>query len=118
MKKVISFLVLALISIYLVTCSKGNQQIKKEATTNEIIEIVYNQLPKELKDTIDFDLEKIKIDKYILKDGTGVIYDKSYIGKEVYDIEFIIKDKSVMPENRIVIATLDDYKVIGYGYVG
>lgn len=94
-----------------------NQQVKKEVTSNEIIEVVYNQLSKEEKETIDFDLDKTKINKYILKDGSSTIYDDSYIGKEVYDIEFTIKEKGVMPNNRIVFASLDDYKIIGYGIV-
>lgn len=117
MKKVISFLILAIISANLVGCYKDNQQVKKEATPNEIIEIIYNQLSKEEKETIDFDLEKTKINKSILKEGIGDIYDKSYIGKEVYNIEFTLKAKNVKPNNRIVFATLGDYKVIGYGYV-
>lgn len=117
MKKAVCFLILAIILVYLFGCSRDNQQVKKEATLDEIIEIVYNQLPKDEKEIIDFDLEKTKINKYTLKEGSGVIYDKSYIGKEIYYIEFIIKEEGVFPNNRIVFATLDDYKVIGYGYV-
>jgi len=47
----------------------------------------------------------------------GAITDKHYIGKEVYEIEFTIKDKSVRPINRIVFAATENYKIIGYGYV-
>lgn len=47
----------------------------------------------------------------------GNISDKSYIEKEVYVINFTIKDKNTKPNNRIVYATLDENKVIGYGYV-
>ena len=126
MKKVIYFLILCIISVGVIGCSKQNRavnnslpnvQVKKQATSNEIIQIVYNQLPKKLKETIDFDLKEIKINKVILKSGMGKIDDKSYIGKEIYDIEFTIKDKYVRPNNRIVFATLNDYQIIGYGYV-
>ena len=44
----------------------------------------------------------------------GIINDKSYIGKEVYLIDFPTKSISVP---IIVYASLDDYKIIGYGYV-
>jgi len=126
MKKIISFSILCAISVGLIGCSEDNQtvnnslqneQVKKQATSNEIIEIVYNQLPKELKETINFDLKEIKINKITLKDSMGSIVDTSYIGKEVYDIEFTINDKTVLPNNRIVFATLEEYKIIGYGFV-
>lgn len=122
MKKVLSILILCIISVGLIGCSEDNQTVNdslpnKQVTNNEIIEIVYNQLPKELKETIIFDLKKIKINKIILNEGMGDIPDTSYIEKEVYDIEFTIKNKNVLPNNRIVFATLEDYKLIGYGYV-
>lgn len=122
MKKIISFLILCIVSVGLIGCSEDNQTVNdslqnKEVTNNEIIEIVYNKLPKELKETINFDLKEIKINKLILNEGIGNITDTSYIGKEVYDIEFTIKNTSTLPNNRIVFATLEDYKLIGYGYI-
>lgn len=126
MKKVISFLILCIISVGLIGCSEDNktvnnslpnEQVKKQVTSNEIIEIIYDQLPKERKEAINFDLKEIKINKIILTDRMGAITDKHYIEKEVYEIEFTIKDKSVRPINRIVFATLENYKIIGYGYV-
>ena len=124
--KIISFLILCIISVALIGCSKenktvdnslSNKQVEKQVTSNEIAEIVYNQLPKEKKEEINFDYEQIDIDKIILKDNMGNISDKSYIEKEVYIINFTIKDTNTKPNNRIVFATLDEYKVIGYGYV-
>ena len=91
--------------------------MKKQVTSNEIIQIVYNQLPEERKEAVNFNLKEIKINKIILIDRMGAITDKHYIGKEVYEIEFTIKDKSVRPINRIVFAATENYKIIGYGYV-
>ncbi len=45
----------------------------------------------------------------------GNIYDKDYIGKEIYLIDFPTNSNS-MPNNMIVYASLD-YKIVGYGYV-
>lgn len=127
MKKVICFLILCIISFGFGGCSKAKQtennslqtnQVKKQLTSNEIIEIVYNQLPKEQKEDIDFDLKEAKINKIILKDSMGGgTYFKSYIGKEVYEIEFKRKAKNVQPDNKTVFASIEDYKLIGYGYV-
>ena len=115
MKKIVSFLIFSVITISLIAYFKNNQRVLKEPFTNDIIKIVYNQLPEEQKESID--LAQTKIHKSILKDGTGSIYDKSYIGEEVYTIDFTVKEKNVIPNNKTLFATLDDYKVIGYGYV-
>jgi len=119
MKKVISFLILCIILVGLIGCSKGNQneQTKRLLTSDEIIKIVFEQFPKERKEAITFDLKEIKLNKIILEEKMGSITDKHFIGKEVYEIEFTIKDKSVRPTNRFVFATLENYKIIGYGYV-
>lgn len=125
MKKIISFLILFVVSVGLIGCSEKNEtrgnlpsdeQVETQVT-NEIVKIVYNQLPKEQKEEINFDNEQINIDKIILKENMGNISDKSYIEKEVYVINFTIKDKNTTPNNRIIYATLDEYNVIGYGYV-
>ncbi|MGT2615053.1 hypothetical protein [Clostridium perfringens] len=126
MKKIISFLILCVISVGLIGCSKdnktvdnplSNKQVEKQVTYNEIAKTVYNQLPKEQKEEINLDYKQIDIYKTILKENMGNISDKSYIEKEVYVINFTIKDKNTKPNNRIVYATLDENKVIGYGYV-
>ena len=126
MKKIISFLILCVISVGLIGCSKdnktvdnllSNKQVEKQVIYNEIAKTVYNQLPKEQKEEINLDYKQIDIDKTILKENMGNISDKSYIEKEVYVINFTIKDKNTKPNNRIVYATLDENKVIGYGYV-
>ncbi|EOU1648721.1 MAG: hypothetical protein E7H79_01330 [Clostridium perfringens] len=126
MKKIISFLILCVISVGLIGCSKdnktvdnllSNKQVEKQVIYNEIAKTVYNQLPKEQKEEINLDYKQIDIDKTILKENMGNISDNSYIEKEVYVINFTLKDKNTKPNNRIVYATLDENKVIGYRYV-
>jgi hypothetical protein len=75
---------------------------------------VWNQL--DVKD-IEFVREDSTIHKIILNDKPGTrISDSNYMGKEVYIIDFLTTMKS-MPNNRIVYASIDDYKIIGYGLV-
>lgn len=91
MKKIISFLILCVISVCLIGCSKdnktvdnslSNKQVEKQVIYNEIAKTVYNQLPKEQKEEINLDYKQIDIDKTILKENMGNISDKSYIEKE------------------------------------
>ena len=46
----------------------------------------------------------------------GIINDKSYVGKEVYLVDFPTKSIS-MPNNTIFIVSKDTHKLIGAGYV-
>ena len=57
-----------------------------------------------------------KLQRITLISTMGIINDNTYIGKEVYLIDFPTKSIA-MPNNMIVYASLDNYKVIGYGYV-
>ena len=66
---------------------------------------------------IEFVKEDSTIRKIILNDKPGTrISDINYIGKEVYIIDFLTTMKSI-PNNSIVYASMDDYKIIGYGLV-
>ena len=57
-----------------------------------------------------------KFSKITLHKGMGKINNISYIGKEVYLIDFSTKGSS-MPSNVIVYLAIDNNKLIGYGYV-
>ena len=80
----------------------------------DVMEKVWNQL--NVKD-IEFIKEDSTIRKIVLNDKPGTrISDSNYMGKEVYIIDFLTTMKSI-PNNRIVYASMDDYKIIGYGLV-
>lgn len=122
-KRLVAILVLGVISAGLVGCTEnsttGNNTIsneieKKTKTSDEIIEFVYNQLYRDLQDSIDFDLKETNINKTNLDDGVGEILDRSYVGKEVYSIEFPKKDKKAEPMGKVVYASVNDKKVVGY----
>lgn len=122
-KKLVAILVLGVISVGLVGCTKNPTEVKntisneieeKTKTSDGIIEFVYNQLYRDLQDSISFDLKESNINKTILDDGVGEILDKSYVGKEVYSIEFPKKDKRAELMGKVVYASVNDKKVVGY----
>lgn len=121
MKKIISVFALFTIVFSLVSCTKEKPSEytpnKAQLITIENAENIYNQLPEEIKKEIDFDYENIDIDKVVLKEEMGNILDKTYINKEVLRLNFIIRNKNIQPNNRIVFATIEDFKYIGDGYV-
>lgn len=121
MKKIISVFALFTIVFTLVSCTKEKASEytsnKTQLITIENAENIYNQLPEEIKKEIDFDYETIDIDKIVLKEEMGNILDKTYINKEVLRLNFIIRNKTIQPNNRIAFATIEDFKYIGDGYV-
>lgn len=91
--------------------SNPNREIEED-----IREIAYKQLTVSDKDKIVGSWQDAKSYKITLKEGMGIISDKSYIGKEVYLIDFQIKTKT-LPNNMIVYLSIDNYKLLGYGIV-
>lgn len=96
---------------------------EKEASENttkkdkqDIRELAYNQLTKEDKERISGTWEDSTYSKITLKEGMGTTETDTYIGKEVYIIDFPTKDIS-LPNNMIVYLEMDNNKLIGYGIV-
>jgi hypothetical protein len=75
----------------------------------------WDQLTSKDKERVEGNWQASKSNRIILTETMGNINDKSYIGKEVYLIDFKTKSISV-PNNMIVFASLNDYKIIGGGY--
>jgi hypothetical protein len=80
----------------------------------DVREITYNQLPSQAKKIIAGTWQDSKLSKTVLEEYMGNINDKSYIGKEVYVIDFPTTVQSV-PNNVIVYMGMDNHKIIGYG---
>lgn len=78
--------------------------------------MAYNQLSSKDKERIAGTWKDGKLSKEILQERMGGIIDKSYIGKEVYSIEFKTKGNAI-PNNMIVFFSIDNIKFIGYGLV-
>lgn len=84
------------------------------SSEQDIREIAFNQLTSEAKKSIKGTWQDGKLSKIILKEGMGNITDKSYIGKEVYIIDFPIEMHLTINEISVYIG-MDNYKLIGYG---
>ncbi len=127
MRKLVTLVfVIGVIAVMLIGCSKARattdivtseSSSSKVISDTEIIEVVYNQLSQEDKDSLDYDLNNIKVLKKTLTKGVSTVTDKSYLGKEVYFIDFKKSDNKIVPDNFIAIATVEDYTLIGYGLV-
>ena len=124
MKKIIFLVTLSVLFVGFITCSSQaklnsttkNQSASKTTKEKNIREIAYNQLTAEDKERIAGTWQNSKCSKITLREGMGNINDKSYIGQEVYLIDFPTKSKS-LPNNMIVYIGMHNYKLIGYGYV-
>lgn len=86
------------------------------AKEQDVRESVWNQLTSEEKERMKGSWQDSKVHKLSLKESMGIINDKSYIGKEVYFIDFTTKDIS-RPNHFVVYASIDNHKIIGIGYV-
>jgi hypothetical protein len=125
MKKINLLIISLVLSLGLFTaCSspeEANIVINKEpiSTTvkeQDIKELAYNQLTSEDKKRVSETWKDSKLSKITLHERMGRINNISYIGKEVYLIDFPTKGNS-MPSNMIVYLAIDNNKLIGYGYV-
>ncbi len=77
---------------------------------------VWDQLAKEDRARIKGTWKEGTVLKRTLTENMGFYLDKSYLGKEVYLVDFPTKSKA-MPNNMILFAAPDNHKLIGYGYV-
>jgi hypothetical protein len=91
-------------------------QEQSNITKRDVREVVWDQLTSKDKERVEGNWQASKSNKMILTESMGIINDKSYIGKEVYLVDFQTKSISI-PNNMIVYASLYDYKIVGYGIV-
>ncbi|MDV3425887.1 MAG: hypothetical protein LIR50_01195 [Bacillota bacterium] len=123
MKKIIYIVILSVLFVGFSTYSSQaklnsvtkNQSAGKTTKEQDIREIAYNQLTAEDKERTAGTWQNSKFSKISLREGMGNINDKSYVGQEVYLIDFPTKSKS-LPNNMIVYIEMHKYKLIGYGY--
>jgi hypothetical protein len=100
--------------IALIQSYKDKELKKINIDEQDVMQVVWSQL--DLSD-LDFIRDGSTLNKTILSEATGIdVRDRNYLGKEVYIINFTTTNGAV-PNNLIVYASLDDYKVVGYGLV-
>ena len=124
MKKTILILISLTISIGLFAgCSNTSEKTdvtandKPDITASEIDvrEIAYNQLSTSNQERIQGTWQDAKLSDITLRKEMGNINDDSYIGKDVYLVDFSAEVYTT--NNIIVYIGTDNYKLIGYGYV-
>jgi len=127
LKKINFFIIMLLFfTVLLITSSSikkesvsvniNKQNIKQSAEEKDVREIAFNQLNSKDKNRVFGTWKNSKLSKITLKENMGNINDKSYIGKEVYLIDIPAKSRSI-PNNMIVYVSVDNHKLLGYGYV-
>jgi hypothetical protein len=121
-KKVNIVILFAVMVFGLMACinQKSNVHASSKVANNtvekDIREIVWEQLKPSQKELIKGTWSDAKITKIFLKSSMGKIDDVSYIGKEVYLVDFSIKTNHI-PNNMIIYADKKSGKIVGYGYV-
>lgn len=91
------------------------QSAGEEAAKKDVREVVWEQLPAGQKERIDGTWKDGKVSKVTLNENSMMspTVDKSYIGKEVYLVEFPTKDINGIP----VYVDMNTFDIIGYGLV-
>lgn len=131
MKRIFACLLLLALLLGVITACSGEQKglpeskpaesIPSAASTASVVqdarEAAYNLLTAEQKQSVADLWKQAKVEKVTLTERTGtVITDPSYVGKEVYQIDFSTQKKS-MPNNIIVYLSADGSKLVGLGLV-
>ncbi|WP_028401006.1 hypothetical protein [Ectobacillus panaciterrae] len=92
-------------------------QNKKVRTEQDVMEAVFNQLSQENKERIVGTWKDATVSKTVLKESMiGSNADKSYVGKEVYLVNFTTNEKQ-KPNNIVVFADTRTFQLVGYGLV-
>lgn len=129
MKKTVLFIISTCHLLGLFACSNQNkqaddqkivsinEQVNEEKNKKDVRQVVWEQLSLEQKELIDCTWKNGKVSKITLNDNMMTqVEAKSYVGKEVYLIDFPTKNKSI-PNNIIIYADLITFDYIGNGLV-
>ncbi|WP_051317181.1 hypothetical protein [Ectobacillus panaciterrae] len=119
MKKGVLFAVLAVLMLGIVACatsSTSTASVSQNNETKDVREAIWNQLSSRDKERIagtwkDATVSTVTLTKQTAKHPST---DKSYIGKEVYMVDFKIK-KIQCPNNIAFYADKKTFKLIGMG---
>lgn len=115
MKKTI-LIILLFFSVGLMAACSSNKELntiddKEPISINvkkqDAREMAYNQLNSNNKEKIAGSWQDRKLSTVTLREGMGIISSKSYIGKEVYLVDFQTNAKS-KPNNMIVYLDMDN----------
>jgi hypothetical protein len=94
---------------------KEKEARSNETQTSDVRESVWNQLTEKEKEHIEGTWKKASVQKIILRQSMGNIKDKTFIGKEVYIVDYPSNDNPSLG-GVAVYADIKSHRVIGYGY--
>ena len=80
----------------------------------DVRQAVWEQLSPELQGQTDW--KQGTLSKIVYKEGMGTVEDSSYVGKEVYVVDFPT-DRKAVPNNVVIYADTTTYRQIGSGFV-
>lgn len=124
--KMKKFNILIILTFILLSCVLNGcqQQSSKQNVNNansnktqslDVRKAVWNQLTDNNKKHIKGTWKDATFQKVVLRETMGNIKDKSYIGKQVYIVEYPSNDTPSLGGVG-VYADLKSFKLIGYGY--
>ena len=126
MKKVWLVVVISILSIALFACSNQNRQASENdqkvshgqtnVRVNDVREDVWKQLTEEKKEHIVGTGKEASIQQITLREEMGMIKDNSFIGKEVYLVDFPSDEDNLTLGGIGVYADMKTHKIIGFGY--
>lgn len=98
--------------------AKGNESMLTGAVVPEvdIRKTVYDQMDEKDRKRMREGWEDARVTSIILTEGMAVMSDPSYIGKDVFVVDFRVKTMSI-PDNMIFFASKSDGRIIGIGLV-
>ncbi|AGF58216.1 hypothetical protein B0P06_003471 [Clostridium saccharoperbutylacetonicum] len=104
--------------VWISSIQNNTSNLKNDAINNkqDVREIAFNQLTSQEKNSIKGSWQNGQISEITLSESMGRITDKSYVGKEVYIVNFPTNAES-KPNNILVYIGKDNYTIVGYGYV-
>ena len=82
----------------------------------DIRKTVYDQMEPKDRDRMRESWQDAKVTSIILTEGMAVKSDPSYIGKEVFVVDFRVRTMAI-PDNMIFYASKSDGKIVGIGLV-
>lgn len=84
---------------------------------DNLISKVQTQLKDSDFKSIECNSTTCNVHTIVLKEGMGILSDNSYLGKEVYLVEFIDYESKSILNNLIIYVSIDNEEIIGYGYI-
>ncbi|UNL87051.1 hypothetical protein [Priestia koreensis] len=110
------FMMIGLLFVLLVNMTGCQQSsLTNKVHPADVREAVWDQLTDEKRHHIKGTWRDASVKKVVFQKSMGSITDKSFIGKEVYMIDYPANDSLLLGDVG-VFADVKSFKIIGYGY--